>query len=125
MSGCGCVYLDYDGCCEFSDSQTRKARKTHQCDECGREILRGEQYEHAVGKLDGDFFQNKTCADCLTIGDEFFCGSWAWGNLLEDLLYHFDSGADLEVCCLDNLTATARRRVVKLFDATLGGGDDD
>ncbi len=40
----------------FSHSETRKARKLHQCFGCGDAIAIGTSYRYSVGKFDGDMF---------------------------------------------------------------------
>ena len=78
-----CSIEAYDGDCydgDFSSSIVRKARKPHKCGECDRYILVGEQYEYATGKHYGEFYDAKTCTDCLSLRNAFFC-SWLYGNV--------------------------------------------
>lgn len=67
------------------------ARKPHRCDECDRTIPIGQKYRIDKGKLDGEFYQSKTCSHCQTLawwadrasgGD--FC--FALGELHQQLL---------------------------------------
>ena len=57
---CGC---DGEGP-EFVESTHQKARKAHQCYECGKIIDPGEIYERTAGKWDGNFYVFKTCEQC-------------------------------------------------------------
>lgn len=79
-------FCDYDAPA-FYNREIRKARKQHRCEECGGPILRGEQYEHVVGKWDYvDTF--KTCPRCLDLRtwtkNNVPCLCWAHGNMHED-----------------------------------------
>lgn len=65
---CGC---DTDGP-EFVDARHFRARKAHECCECGREIAPGEEYERTSGKWDGDFYTFKTCEQCEDLRDSLF-----------------------------------------------------
>jgi len=115
MSGCGCVYVDYDNGPEFMCESIHKARKLHRCGECRRDIRPGELYEHVVGKWDGDFAAVKTCADCQSIRKAFFCGAWTYGDIMEDLQESLRYEDDLGLCCLDGLTPAARETVMDIL----------
>lgn len=80
-----CLSHDYDGGNEFYSERTVKARKQHQCCECGRAIAIGEQYEHVSGKTEGDIWTARTCAECAEIREAFVCGSWVFGQLWESI----------------------------------------
>lgn len=64
-----------------------KARKSHTCYECRREIKPGEVYRNETGIWDGDPSTYKTCADCLSIRNVLFCG-FEYGRLWECLDEH-------------------------------------
>lgn len=49
---------------DFAATKQQKARTTHTCDECFRDILPGETYSRAAGSWEGDFFTNVACAHC-------------------------------------------------------------
>ena len=74
---------------EFIAEVDRVARKTHRCCECRREIQRGEQYRVESGKWDGEFCTYKTCADCLSLRDVYFCG-FEYTALRERLMEYID-----------------------------------
>lgn len=52
---------------EFFDSREVRARKQHKCCECGKAIEKGEIYEYAVGKWDGDIDTFHTCEECADL----------------------------------------------------------
>lgn len=47
----------------FYHVETRKARKQHRCEMCGRRIDPGEEYLHGVG-MEGSVWVWKECAHC-------------------------------------------------------------
>jgi hypothetical protein len=106
--------------------EERKARAKHVCDECGGDILPRQKYEYYAGKNDGDFFVHKTCESCLSIRSEFFCGSWFWGTIIEELEAHIDA-VDGEVpdSCLERLVPAAREKVIAIIDDLIDSSDDD
>lgn len=74
---------DYDGP-EFFSSNMRKARTTHRCGECLREIKPGERYEHAAGMWDGNFYTHKTCSVCVELREKF-CEGYTYENVLGEI----------------------------------------
>lgn len=84
---CYCDY-DYDQP-EFYLRRMIKAKKRHQCEECGAPILMGEEHEYVSGKWDGYFSTFRTCSGCAElrqwVKNNVPCLYWAHGNLLEDL----------------------------------------
>ena len=80
-----CLSHDWDGSNDFHSSRTVKARKTHRCCECGREIGVGESHEYVSAKSDGGFYTNRTCAECAEIREAFVCGTWIYGELWESI----------------------------------------
>jgi len=126
MTECGCVYVEPDHYTwELSCTQPT-ARREHACSECGRAILPSEQYEKYVGTDDGDFFTHKTCLDCLSVRDEFFCGSFCWGAIWEYLHEHVQAiSGQVSSECLLRLTPGAREGVIALIDKCFDEFDDD
>ena len=108
---------DNDGLiCEFQSSVMRTANKTHICGECGRVIERGERYEYAIGKWDGDFCTEKTCADCLSLRNTFFC-SWLYSDIWNEFHDWFNDWflEDSPILYrIENLTPRARDKVLEL-----------
>ena len=56
---------------DFYNQKHAKARKSHKCEFCGKEIIPGETYSYESGKFDGDFFARKLCEPCFTMLAEF------------------------------------------------------
>jgi hypothetical protein len=118
MSSCVCAYVDEGYFSSFVDARIVKARKSHVCNECGREIAVGEKYEYVFGVWEGDPGVYKTCSDCLSARSVFFCGgTWLygqiWGLIYEALQESLDY---IMLGQFDDLTPEARRRVVDYID---------
>lgn len=110
MPDCACVYVDDLDCCvEFDNKTYPIARKVHICGECGTEIQPGQKYERTANKSDGDVSTLKTCMDCVSLRDEFFCSGYMYTRVLEDLREHI-LGLEGEIAseCIVNLTPKAR-----------------
>lgn len=76
---------------DFYTATIRRARKTHQCFECRREINPGEEYEYVTGSWDRQITSFKTCAHCLA-GRHWlsaWCGGFMHGNVLDETIEHF------------------------------------
>jgi len=79
MSYCDCD-TDYDPPSFYSET-TVKARKQHQCTECGGPILPGETYKRRSGKWDGEVRDYPECHLCVelrewaTISMPCFCAN--------------------------------------------------
>lgn len=81
-----CIDQDYDGdIAEFYRESRPKARKPHQCCECGETIPVGTVYQRASGKSEGDVWSEATCAVCEEIRRAFVCGSVTFGMLWESI----------------------------------------
>jgi hypothetical protein len=109
MSGdCGvCIGGSIDEVCEFIHIQDRKARKPHKCCECGKEIVKGEKYEHARGKCEGEMWSSETCLVCREIAEAFYCdGRMFGGELWEEMEYAYEA---MTTGCLDRLTTVAAK----------------
>ena len=118
MSKCSCVYCDdYDAVSSsFCNIKKVKARKTHKCCACHRSIEPGEEYEYVSGIWDGDFDTYKTCIDCLSIRDNFFCNGYYY-EFEEALMEHLnviDGNVDSE--CIEGLTHNAKARIIDMID---------
>lgn len=104
------ISADFDGN-RFDREEWRKARKPHECCECGAEIKPGEKYEYREG-LDESFFAYKTCADCASIRKALFC-SWTYEEIWEDIAEKYRDGNPPPMALIEKLTPTAK---VKLLD---------
>ena len=114
--GCACeIELDGNGPSCFKSSD-RKARKEHKCCECHRVILPGETYRYESGVWDGDPEDYKTCADCLSVRDEFFC-SYVYGQIWEGMHELInESDGELSFAKLANVTTDARDRICGIWE---------
>lgn len=119
MSDCSvCIGSDPDGYCEFFESRTVKARKEQRCCECRRVIQKGEPYEYAAGKYEGDFFTAKTCLFCEAVRGAFACGSVAYGELWEEMReYAFPA---LTTGCLQKLDPQYRGELIQRWQRWKG-----
>ena len=118
MSNCGCIYVDDCdfGCCTVLFQKEVKARKEHKCTNCGREISKHEYYETIKSVEDGKIYTYKTCQDCLSIRNEFFCGAYYF-EFMEALDEHlFAINGEVSSECLNNLTPKARDMIIKKID---------
>jgi|SRR6202035_5295586 len=85
--------MSYDCACDYDPAdwyraEIRKARKRHDCQECGGPILPGERYEYAAGQSEDCISTFKTCERCYDIRlwtkNNVPCVCWAHGNMIED-----------------------------------------
>jgi hypothetical protein len=116
MSDCDvCIGTDsIDECYEFSVVENRKARKPHKCCECGRVIAVGQQYEHAIGKYEGDFDRHDTCALCREIRDVFTCGNFFYyEQLWEEMEEYAFERLTTASGCFTELSAAAKAFVLE------------
>jgi len=120
MNDCACVYVDCNDSPEFCSERVVKARKTHICGECQREIKPGESYEYVFGVWEGDQNTHKTCLDCASVRSLFFCYCWFYGRVWEDLAEHIAAvGTDVLSCDATQLAKPARDRFLDLVEDTL------
>lgn len=70
----------------------RKARKVHECCECGHQIQPGATYKYTSGLWEGDWDQFKQCEPCADLFDSMtdsgFCPSFA--GLFESFFAYLD-----------------------------------
>jgi len=110
---CNCeVDLDERDSPEICNTVMRTARKIHKCDECRREIKPSEKYESCRGKWKGDFETYKTCADCLSLRNQFFSCGWGFGDIWSNFRdtigeWNYEVPED----CIVELTQKAREKV--------------
>ena len=98
-------------------SKDRIAKKEHRCCECGRQILIGEKYRYESGVWGYGPDSHKTCLDCISVRDVFFC-SWTFGAIWEDmheLVLDYDGG--LPAKKINAVTTAARELIVDIVDA--------
>lgn len=81
--GCSCI-CSYDGeAPDVSNTTWPKARKEHECCECGEAIEPGQRYERTSGLWDGFWDTFKTCRACVRIRADVCCGGFVYGELRE------------------------------------------
>jgi hypothetical protein len=117
MSECGCISGFYDHDSTAISVHRLVARKDHKCGECADVIHPGDTYERYVGKDNGSAWTAKTCQNCLSIRDEFVCGSWLFGELLNMVGEHVeDMEGEISSECLLRITPVARGVVIDMID---------
>ena len=118
MSNCSCIYVDDYDTADFHKSVKRKAIKEHKCCECGRTIERGEIYEYVSAKYDGRIDTFKTCLDCLSIRDVFFCNGWLYEGMKEALWEHLleMSFGEIPEDCIAELTPGGQALVCGMIE---------
>lgn len=81
----------------FYLEQERRARKTHRCRECYREIGVGEVYLIASGKSDGSVWASKMCAHCRVASEWLVrnCNGFIFGAVIEDVHEHAEGDLPL------------------------------
>jgi len=108
VSDCGvCVYWDDSVSVDFFHKRVRKAVKEHKCCECDKVIAKGERYEYASGKCEGEMWQAKTCLICAEIADAFSCDGRMYGG--EFWSQFSELFGELNTSCFDKLTTVAAK----------------
>lgn len=59
---------------------TPKARKRHFCEECGRDIVKGQTYKRQFISDGGDAWTFKAHTDCIEMSNELRTRNNLWGN---------------------------------------------
>jgi hypothetical protein len=118
MEDCSCIYVDDKGFGPDCSTQAiRKARKTHYCYECLGEIKRGDRYEELSGVWDGTPARYRTCLNCVSVRDAFFCDGFALGRVWEYLYDHFRNCANTTPTeALAKLTPAVRAGVCEFIE---------
>jgi hypothetical protein len=105
---------DYDDYTKVYRATLRRARKTHRCDECGRTIEQGEQYEVAQGLSDegGSWWGGKTCSHCMTARSFLLVECQGFGHtaVLEELAEHWEESPLYHSMWLGRAILGMRRR---------------
>jgi hypothetical protein len=118
MSGCSCVWVDGYGENSIQDTDKRTARKPHKCCECDRQIDKGETYYYDTVLYDREWDHYKTCADCYSVRNAFFCDGWPYGDVWMALTEHLRDmrGEIPESKCMMSLTTKAREKVCEIIE---------
>jgi hypothetical protein len=98
---------------ELWTESTAKARKPHQCCECGRTIQPGEIYHKVFGVQDRDPFSGKWCAHCDVAKNWLWknCGGSLLSGVEEDIHEHVHEYRRMDLARLD----VGMRRLWKRF----------
>lgn len=117
MTSCSCIYVgDFDSP-SFYSREMRKANREHKCSECSRPIAPGEQYENARGKWNEEFAVYKTCRDCLSVRDEFFCDGYPHQGIWEAVTEHLHyCDGHISAASIAELTPAARDKVCDMIE---------
>lgn len=97
--------IDYcDDCVSFGNDE-RRARKSHKCCDCGREIKPGETYNYAKWLTDGYFMEAKTCAQCQAAAGWLIavCNGYVFEGIGEELREHWDEEYQFRCLALGKL----------------------
>lgn len=116
---CACVYVSMNECLtEFCNERlVERARKTHTCGECRRQIEAGESYLYITGVWDGDFHAHKLCRDCQSVVEAFFCNGYMFERVWEDLGEHIrEADGDLSESKVAGLTDAALAKVCDMVE---------
>ena len=89
-----------------------RGRKTHACSECGRVIAPRELHHRTVGKVEGDFSEWRTCAQCFAAASWMVetCDGWILSALSDDLWDHWRDGPEYRSVWLARAIVGMRRQ---------------
>lgn len=116
---CACIDVDIDGDGVelLRDKLLVSWTKKKVCGECRRLIFIGEKYRFEVFQGEGKFDYHITCADCNSLRENMFCGSFYYGGIIGEIeCYVSDADGDMPESCLAALTPGARARVCELIE---------
>ena len=118
---CGCIYIVY-GDYDERYYYRRRVRPTTQgvkCSECRRALRPLEEHERVHAEWQDGPQTYRTCDDCRSIIDAFFCNGFIHGTVLEDLQNHIDDMlGEISSGCIVDLTPKARERVCRYIEET-------
>jgi len=114
---CVCIDMDVNDFSDILSDTMPIARNEHKCIECARLIHPGEKYRKEKAVFEGCHSTYKTCVDCNSIRQEFVCGSWYWGEILEAVSNCIrDAGGNISESAIASLTQPARERICGLVE---------
>lgn len=81
------------------------SRKPHKCEDCGREIAKGERYYSGAWVGEFGLTPLSMCSQCVVAGRwlKKVCGGHFWPGVIEELQEHLDEEPDLYSRPLDLL----------------------
>jgi hypothetical protein len=102
-----CMIDNCDGFAVVLHSRQQRARITHRCTECRREIGPGETYLVERTVFEGEATSHKFCAHCQEVRAYLLaeCSGFAYGQIEEDIREHW---------CGDTDNSAATREVRRL-----------
>lgn len=112
---CSCSISACDDYSELGAETNPKARVSHRCGECHREIVKGEVYERFRGLCDGSWFTAKTCIDCKSVRESLFC-SWTYGTMWDDFRELYEGDKLPSSDCMMKMTKAARDKVCDIIE---------
>lgn len=118
---CVCIdACDDDNGFEFQRERIVTARKEHKCFECGITISVGDKYEDMFMVNSDGPYKSKTCVDCKSARDAFFC-TWTYGNVWHDLKEHlrYHEEGDCLSKALLKCTQIARTKISDIIEEGL------
>lgn len=88
-----------------------KARKDHNCGDCGRTIAKGETYTYGSWADGGTVLAMKMCAQCVVAGHWLMhvCGGHFWPGVVEELREHWEEDTVYRSVGLGRLIIGAKR----------------
>ena len=114
---CACMDFDCDEPAEVFTSQCRKARVSHKCCECHREIKSGEEYTLDKGKWGGEWDEFKTCADCKSLREAFLCRGYEYTSVRAHIEAHIiEAGGAVSSDWIIELTPAAKEWVFSVVE---------
>lgn len=109
-----CPLQECDEYAKVYNTDTRRGRREHACDECRDAIPRGELHQYISMLFDGHWSSYRVCLLCVEIGDHFSCGS---GRVLEtlwsDLEENFFPDMRMGGPCMAGLSPAAKLKLVE------------
>lgn len=101
----------------------RKARKQHECFECGDPIEVGEKYEYVSGIWDGKPDSFKVCLACEAIRNQFFCDGYYFGHIWEDIHAHIqEMEGKISSECILKLPQKGMEKLIDAIDEYFENG---
>lgn len=94
------------------ETKMRRANKHRVCDECSRQIERGETYRYAKGLYDGRWEHHAMCAHCSAAAEWLLsvCNGYQHCGVREDLVEHWTYSETYRSVWLARAIAGMRRR---------------
>jgi hypothetical protein len=119
-------YGDWDEVYGDYEARQEIAKERWTCDECDSVMNVGDEYEYASGILSGELHEHRTCKDCLSIAEAFFCSRMHGGLFddLEDYLEDYNPEDDCYAKAVLKLTDVARKKVQEIFERVIADREE-